>query len=465
MNLPLLRRALAVGMALAAAGCSHLRVDNAARAAAGFASHTLCDDIFITGRDPDTAFAERVQPLAGMGLVSWAMRRSVDRERREVTVSIGEAFVSKARWREGLGCLALPAAEADAQPELATAAPSTVQAPDPWGPAVVHGSNPRLQAALERALNDVAGSQPHRTKALLVLHDGQLIAERYAPGFGVDTPVLGFSATKSVTNALLGILVRQGKLKLDQPAPLPAWADPADPRNAITVEQLLRQTSGLHLPQDNSGFDFNAQLMYTVRDKAGVTAAQPLEVPPGTRWAYTDGNFVLLSRIVRDAVGGRAEDVRRFAQAELFGPLGLRQVTLDVDATGTPIGASHLSASARDWARFGQLYLDDGMRAGRRILPEGWVQWSATPTLNTGYGAGWWTNRKPGLVPRWGVLWGLPSAPPDAFFARGFMGQFVVVIPSRRLVLVRLSVSHHQGDDIAETDRIVGEVLAALPLP
>jgi len=141
---------------------------------------------------------------------------------------------------------------------------------------------------------------------------------------------------------------------------------------------------------------------------------------------------------------------------------GMRAVVLDFDATGTAIGSSHLLASARDWARLGQLYLDDGVVDGRRILPPGWVAMSTKPTLDTGYGAGLWTNRKPGLVPAWGVPWGLSRAPADTFFARGFMGQFVVVVPSRQLVIVRLAVSHQRGDDIEETDRIVGDVLEAL---
>ena len=296
----------------------------------------------------------------------------------------------------------------------------------------------------------------------MVLHNGQLIGETYAKGYGVDTPVLGFSMTKSVTNALIGALVQQGRLSLQQPAPLPAWRDPGDPRHAITIEHLLRHTSGLDLLQNNSGFDSSTQIMYSVRDKAAAAAAAPLAVPPGTRWSYADTNYILLSRIVRDAVGGNAHDVLRFAHNELFGPLGMRQVTLDFDATGTPVGASHMLATPRDWARFGQLYLDDGVVGGRRILPAGWVAQSTTPTLATGYGAGFWSNRVPGNVPGWGVPWGLASAPPDTFFSRGFMGQFVVVIPSQRLVIVRMSVSHVRGDDIEETNRIVGEVLAAL---
>ena len=464
MFLTLLRPLLAIGLSLAATGCATWRVDHAARAATGFASHTLCDDIFIAGIDPDTAFAERVRPLAGIGLVNWALRRNVDRARREVTVSVGSAFVSQARWREGLGCRTLPAEQA--QEERAKEGAAALAPSDPPGPGTltaVTAIDPRLQAALDRAVTNLPGQPRHGTKALVVLHEGRLVAERYAPGYGVDTPVLGFSATKSVLDALVGIAVRRGRLTREQPAPLAAWADRADPRSAITVDQLLRHTSGLDLAQDNSGFDFNARLMYTERDKAAVAAAQPLTAAPGSRWTYADGHFVLLSRILRDAVGGTAEDVRRFAQTELFGPLGMQNVTMDFDATGTPIGASHLSAPARAWARLGQLYLDDGVHEGRRLLPESWVRQSTTPTLRTGYGAGWWTNRQRGPVPGWGVPWGLASAPADTFFARGFMGQFVVVIPSRRVVLVRLSVSHQRGDDIEETDRIVREVLAALP--
>lgn len=466
-------RALATAGALATAclillpGCAAWRVDRAAQVAAGYASHVLCDDVFVAGLDPHTAYAERIEPLPGLGLARWALRHQVDADRREVAVSIGGRFESRARHRDGLGCTALPAdeAEPEAEPPTAPRLERPADLPPIAGPARVEATDAGVRAALERAMGEAGDAPRHRTKALVVLRDGRLIAERYAPGFGTDTPVLGFSMTKSVTSALVGILVRQGRLALDQPAPLPAWADPADPRRAITVEHLLRQTSGLDLPQDNSGFDATSQIMYRVRDKAAVAAAADLAATPGTRWAYTDTNYLLLSRLVRDAVGGSAAAVRRFAQDELFGPLGIEHAVLDFDATGTPLGSSHLSASARDWARFGQLLLADGMAGQRRLLPEGWVRRATTPTLDTGYGAGLWTNRVPGLVPRWGAPWGLARAPADAYFARGFMGQFIVVVPAERLVIVRLSVSHVQGDDIVETDRIVGDLLAALGGP
>lgn len=461
-SLPLKLAALSAVALATLTGCASLRVDKAAQVATGLTSHLICDDSFVSKIAPETSFAERVQPLAGMGLVRWGMRREVDTQQRTVTVSVLGAFESRAVHREGLGCVALPSklvlGPAPALPLIPT---QPALLPEIAGPALVHTPNAALAAALARAISP----PPHNTKAMVVLHNGKLIGETYAPGFGVNTPVLGFSMTKSVTNALIGALVQQGKLSLQQPAPLPEWREPGDPRHAITVEHLLRQASGLDLLQDNSGFDSSTQIMYSVRDKAAAAAAAPLAVPPGTRWSYTDTNYILLSRIVRDAVGGTANDVLRFAHSELFGPLGMQQVTLDFDATGTPVGSSHMLATPRDWARFGQLYLDDGVVAGRRILPAGWVAQSTTPTLATGYGAGFWTNRVPGKVPGWGVPWGLAAAPPDTFFARGFMGQFVVVIPSQRLVIVRMSVSHVRGDDIEETNRIVGEVLAALGSP
>jgi CubicO group peptidase (beta-lactamase class C family) len=444
---------------LALPGCASWRLDKAAQTATGFTAHVLCDDIFVTGLDPQAAFAERVQPMPGIGLVSAGLQRKVDAAQQELTVSLLGAFESRARYREGRGCLVQPGGEAAGPETQAATLPQTPPSlPEIAGLAAVAPSTEAMAAALARALTDPR----HRTKAVVVLRDGQVLAEAYAPGYGVDAPVLGFSMSKSVTNALVGILVRQGRLALEQPAPIAAWNAPDDPRRAITIEQLLRQTSGLDLPQDNSGFDVTSQIMYSVHDKAAAAAAAPLAATPGTRWAYTDANYLLLSRIVRDSVGGHADDVRAFAQHELVGPLGMRRVAIDFDATGTPIGAAHVLATPRDWARFGQLFLDDGVVGGQRLLPTGWVQMSTTPTLDTGYGAGFWTNRVAGKVPGWGVPWGLPQAPADAFFARGFMGQFIVVVPSERLVVVRLSVSHVRGDDIEETDRMVADIRAAL---
>jgi CubicO group peptidase (beta-lactamase class C family) len=142
----------------------------------------------------------------------------------------------------------------------------------------------------------------------------------------------------------------------------------------------------------------------------------------------------------------------------------MEHATLEFDRTGTPLASAFVYATARDWARFGQLYLNDGMAGTRRILPPGWVSYSTRPTLATGYGAGFWTNRVPGNVPQWGVPWGFEHAPADTYFARGAMGQYVIVIPSQRLVIIRFGNSQSRGDDIEFIDRFVDAVLKAVKL-
>ncbi len=298
-----------------------------------------------------------------------------------------------------------------------------------------------------------------------MVHDGRVVAERYAPGYGLDTPMLSWSMNKSVVNALIGVLVRQGRLAVGAPAPVPAWRGPADPRRAITVEQLMRMTSGLALDEANDGFDPSSRMIYTEPDMAGFAVAAALVAPPGTRYHYSSPSTLILSRIIRDAVGGRAEDVIGFAERELFAPLGMRGVTLEFDATGTQVGSTYMYATARDWARFGLLYARDGVANGRRILPEGWVDYSASPTAGSrdGYGAGFFTNRGDSEFGRLRVRGGMP---PDSFFASGTQGQRIVIAPARRLVVVRLGRSQDwETFDIRGLIRLVADVDAALSGP
>jgi CubicO group peptidase (beta-lactamase class C family) len=453
---PYLSWVLSIALVLVLPGCAGWRPDLAARTATGFTSHVMCDEIFVSGLPAPRAFDDRIRSLPGLRAFAWALDARVDDTRREVSVRLGGGFESRARFTDALGCTALPASEpAPTPPEVAPPRPPRA---DAAGERPIDGAGTPLAAVLDAAVPGAGAG--HRTRAIVVMHEGRVIGERYADGVGITAPLLGFSLGKSVTNALIGVLVRQGRLQVDAHAPVQAWRGADNPRGAITVAHLLRQTSGLALVQDNSGFDMSSQIMYTVRDKAAASARAPLEVPPGTRWVYADPHYLLLSRIVRDAVGGTGADVERFMRTELFEPIGMHHARIDFDATGTGNGAAHVLASARDWARFGQLYLDDGLAGSRRILPEGWVAWSTRATPDTGYAAGFWTQR-PGRVPHWGVPWSLAGAPPDTFFGRGFMGQFVVVIPSRRMVIVRLASATERGDDIEETDRIVTAILAA----
>jgi CubicO group peptidase (beta-lactamase class C family) len=300
---------------------------------------------------------------------------------------------------------------------------------------------------------------------VVVVKDGRIVAERYAEGFGIDTPILGFSATKSVTSALVGILVRQGKLALDRPAPVATWQGAGDPRGAITVDHLLRHTAGLALGNSLSASLGSAlepvnRMKYVEADMAGYAESFGIETPPGSAWNYNDGNSLIVSQLIRDAVGGHAGDVLRFARTELFDPLGMHGVTLEFDAAGTPEGSTQMLAPARDWARFGMLYLNDGVAGDKRILPEGWVKYSAsaTPDAWVGYGAGFWTNHGDSYGATYRIELGWPR---DAFFAKGTIGQYVIVIPSERLVIVRLGVSPNWPLDADGVTRLVSDVVAA----
>jgi CubicO group peptidase (beta-lactamase class C family) len=424
------------------------------RVATGSVSRALCDAVFVAGLDPDRQFREEQAPL--MRGIGWALGYRVDRARREVRASVLGGFGARAVFRPGLGCLLAhgdgPVPEAQGF--------TTARVASPFPPVVVRAADPAIEAALAQAFAEPDPAHPRRTKAVVVLHRGRLIAERYAPGYGPDTPIWAHSLTKSVTSALIGILVRQGRLRPDQPAPVAAWRAPGDPHHAVTVDQLLRMDSGL--PFDESGDVLSplARMLFLEPDMAAYAAHTPLEHPPGTAWGYSNLGYVLLGRMVTDAAGGTAVAAARFVQDELFAPLGMTHTVIQADATGTLIGSGSIYGSARDFARFGQLYLDDGVVDGRRILPEGWVAYSRSQTLDTGYGAGFWTNLKnEGSVPVWNAPWGMPQLPKDMYYARGAFGQYVVIVPSEQLVVVRMGISLWYGDD---TGDLVAAVIAAL---
>lgn len=437
------------------------RPDRALRTATGMAAHDLCSETFVAGIDPAKTWEASIVPRPGVAWLAWGLRHRVDRDRREAGASFLGLVPSRAVFRPQWGCVLVHGDERIDDPP---AMPATQAVPDIEGgvamPAgLVAAPTPALAAALDAAFAET-DAPPHRgTRAVVILHDGRLVAERYAAGEGIDTPMLGFSMTKSVTNALVGVLVRQGRLDVKAPAPIAAWWQAGDPRRTITLERLMRMDSGLALDETGSGFDPSNQMFYDEPDMAAYAASARAIAPPGTRWAYSSASTHLVSRIVRDAVGGDGAAVQAFAARELFAPLGMRHVTFETDATGTPIGAHYLYASARDWARFGQLYLDDGVVGGRRLLPVGWARWSSEPTLGTAYGAGWWTNRgdDEAAVHRRAV--GIPA---DAFFAMGNLGQRIAVIPSEHLVVVRLARAHLRYGDAAGFERLVVDTLRAL---
>jgi CubicO group peptidase (beta-lactamase class C family) len=444
----------------ALAGASiHFRPDRALRVATGYVAHNVCSKTFVSGLDPQAVFAE-VSDRAGIRRLRHLLRFGIDRNARTVDASTLGLFGSRAAFHDGLGCVdqhgpkEAYVLKSDIEALKAKTPPSL---PEIAGPAVVEPSDPALKAALDHAFEEPPAPPFRRTKAVVVVHDGKVIAERYAPGIDVDTPLLGFSMTKSVVNALIGILTQQGLVTPSMPAPIPEWRRPDDPRREIEVEHLMRMTSGLDLDETNSGFDPSSR-MFLENDTAAYAVNTKMIAPLGTRWHYSSPTTQILSRIVRDAVGG-PEQTLAFAWRELFNPLGMRNVTLEFDAAGTLQGSTYMLASARDWAKFGLLYLNDGVVGGKRILHEDWVDFCAAATLDTDYAAGFWTNRSEHPNARGRVRLGMPR---DSFFASGDLGQRIVIMPSQKLVVVRLGDSVDPTGDIRGVARLVKEVIAAM---
>lgn len=426
-------------------------------------AHQLCSALFVAGFEPDSYYREVIAP--SLGVFRSVVSYRIDRNMRAVTATLAGAFKSRAVYRGPEGCLVVQSAvpePAGMPPAVPAVLPSIAE------PEIVAPTDPALVVALDRAFSEPGAGGLRRTKAVVIVHDGRVIAERYAPGYGVDASIMGWSMTKSVTNALLGVLVREGKISITGPAPVAAWSDPKDPRHAISIDSMLRMTSGLEFGQSltqnwATAFDPTAQMVFATPNMAAVAERAQLTSPPGATWRYSNGNTMIVSRIIRDNVGGDAASVLTFAHRELFGPLGMTHSILEFDAVGTPLGGTHMWASARDWARFGLLYLDDGVVGGERILPAGWVDYSAQLTRGSeafGYGAGFWTNRGDHAAIQ--PPYRRPGMPADSFMAYGSLGQYVVIVPSARLVIVRMGVSRMEGEDIEGVARLTADSVAAI---
>ncbi|MBY9067381.1 beta-lactamase family protein [Hyphomonas sp. WL0036] len=268
------------------------------------------------------------------------------------------------------------------------------------------------------------------THAFLAVQGGKIVAERYWRGFDRESTHHSWSQAKSMTQALIGILVREGKIDVQAPANVPEWRTAGDPRRAITLDQLLRMSSGLKFAEDyvDAGVSDVIEMLFGTgkADVAGYAAQSELIHPPGSVWSYSSGTSNLVARAAALAAGVSGEAFRDFMFRELFRPLGMTSARPKFDEAGTFIGSSFCFCTVRDFARFGLLYLRDGVWDGRRILPEGWVDYARTPTPvpeteRLGYGAHWW----------------LGMAGPGSFSANGFEGQYTVLVPELDLILVR----------------------------
>ncbi len=310
----------------------------------------------------------------------------------------------------------------------------------------------RVRAAAAEAFATPPPESHGETLALLAVHRGRLVFERYAPGRGPEDSFISWSMAKSITHALAGVIVGKGRLDLHAPAPVPAWRRTGDPRGAITLEDLLRMVDGLDFVEaygENDRSDVIEMLFKSGKDDVAAFAeARPLIHPPGTFWNYSSGTTNIVAGILGRSIGGGREHMEAFLHEALLDPLGMKSAKPRFDRAGTFIGSSYVFATARDFARFGLLYLRDGFWEGRRLLPAGWVDHARSET-----GAS---------IGRYGAHWWLALDGSGIFTANGFQGQYVVLDPSRDLVLVRLGVS--SPEQRAAVIRGLREIVEAFPL-
>jgi CubicO group peptidase (beta-lactamase class C family) len=429
----------------------------------------ICSCVFLAGRNPDQVIREDV---AGLGYIGF----DIDKEAKSVTGNFLGLAKRTAIYREGLGCtLVLGRSSDDLKKQALGYKPEPAQdrSKIPWPdgdlipdePLPANIDKPLLDKTLEWAFSPGSRKSPMMARAVVVVYEGRIIAERYAEGFDRNTPQLGWSMSKSATNALAGILVKEGKLSLKGPAPVAEWQKPGDPRSAITLDELMRMSSGLKFGEDYVWPLSDAIQMLFNSECAGCYASsKPLETQPDTKWYYSSGTTNIISRLIRQAAGGTDAYFFAFPKKALFDKLGMQSAVIEPGPDGIFVGSSFMYATPRDWARLGLLYLNDGVLKGERILPEGWVKYSTTPTPMAPkgeYGAQIWLNAGPLNNPGERVM---PDVPSDMFSFEGFEGQQVAVIPSHKLVVVRMGITWDPDSwDYSQMDFFLSGIVKAVP--
>lgn len=405
--------------------------------AAGYHAKVLCSGVFVAGRSEDSVEAIDLGRF-------WYVQGEVDTEAKTVESTLYGFGNTTAVYREGLGCTVARGVTVE---ELRAAAPAVPTPRDtaglPWPTGDVGAVDSTLdgidqhalKSAVDAAFTEPDPEHPRRTRAVVVLHRGRIVAERYGAGFSEETPLLGWSMTKSVTATMVALASARGTLDVHAPTGLEAWPE-GDPRAALTPDQLLRMSSGLAFDESYDAFGDATRMLFLERSSGGFAASYPLEHDPDTHWSYSSGTTNIVQALLQQELG---DDYAAFPRTALFDPLGMRSAVIEPDSSGTFVGSSFMYATGRDWARFGLLYLQDGTWEGERLLPEGWVSYVSTPTPPSKglYGAQFWLNRgtEHGEAARW------EGVPVDAFDASGFEGQNVLVVPSRDAVIVRLGLS------------------------
>jgi len=393
-----------------------------ARIGVGYMTKIACSEIFVANRFEAEVLAN---DFHGIDPILENVKLDIDASEGTVSGSLYGLGKSKAYHRSGLGCALSPSGRPDTAGIYSQASSELPDLPTEI--------DANVQSAVDAFFKDAKPNDNAVNRSVLVLQNGVVVGEGYGEGFSRDTPQQSWSMAKSVTQALFGIASAQGLVSIDETNLFPEWEE--DERANISVNDLLHMASGLYFLEDYADPTSSVtQMLFRSRDMGARAAQEPLAHPPGIHWDYSSGTTNILSKLLRQRLEADGQDYHAFPAAQLFNKIGMRKATFETDASGTFIGSSYLYATARDWARLGELYRNDGVWGNVPVLPKGWVDYAREPALETTpyYGAQWWLNQD---------QMRLPDMPKDIFFMGGHDGQYVIVAPSKNAVIVRLGLN------------------------
>ena len=426
----------------------------------GYAAKVMCSGIFLCDRTEGDLRKDE------LGLFPFSLAKlHVNRKDQSVTCSVWGFAVRKAIYRPALGATLINGVSEQelrnrkillAQPSPDIQDFSDWPAEDSASQSASISVEPhQLAKAIDMAFGNIK-EKDRRTRAVLVAYEDKIVAERYSEGFSKESKQAGWSMTKGVLNAMIGILVMKGKWQVGHRAPVTGWQD--DQRKFITIEELMQMSSGLRWNEFSLTSSDAATMLFKEKDMGAYAARSDLVNVPGKVFNYSDGPANILSAMIRNTLGDSS--YYRFPYECLFYKLGMFHTTLETDAAGNFVGSSYCYATARDWARLGMLYLHDGIWKKEQILPPGWVRFSSTPSpAGKGrYGALFWLNKQDSSKPF--STRPYPHVPADCFSFQGYQGQYIWIIPSRNLVVVRLAM---ETGDLLDPDLFLQELLKAFP--
>ncbi len=417
----------------------------------GYAAKNLCSDVFVSCRQPESVESADLN----FSFIKYT-KNSVDFKDKSVT----SRFLwgkSKAVYRDGFGATLLRGVTEEELKKVEFPREVPIYLPDslkwPIGnilpDSVPSGLDTKALDIVKSRLID-SNSYRGNAYAFMVIYKDVPVAEAYKPGFGPKTRFLSWSMAKSFMNAFVGVLVREGRMDINDPAAIDEWKN--DPRNRISVNDLMQMQSGLKWNEDYGNRSDVTVMLHCKEDMSRYAYEQPARSAPGTKWYYSSGSANIVSHLVRKEFPDDSA-YYDFAHDSLFEKIGIEDAVFEVDGEGMFVGSSYLYLTARDYARFGLLYLNDGVILGNRMLPEGWVRYTVTPASASDgkYGSLFWLNRSKRY----------PSAPGDMFSCEGHDGQMIFIIPSKELVVVELGYSPKPNGEM-DFDSLLRDILMTI---